>query len=223
MDKLGAAVSSECDLAVNGRMALAETAMLVAVAGPGPEPEVIAVISVADKIKDEANIVVKMLLSMDIEVHMMTGDNTATAEAVARQVGIKNVFAEVMPKDKSEMVRSLQTKGKLVAMVGDGINDSPALAQANVGVAIGAGTDVAIETADIVLMQSNLKDLIVAFDLARRTFARIRFNFVWAMGYNTICIPVAAGLFFPLMHPKTLPPWAAGIAMAASSVRPILP
>ena len=222
MDQIDAEVSPECRVAVDRRMELAETAMLVAVVTAGPKPVAMAVISVADKIKDEAAIVVETLLSMGIQVHMMTGDNTATANAVAKQVGITNVFAEVMPKDKSEMVRSLQAKGLSVAMVGDGINDSPALAQANVGVAIGAGTDVAIETADIVLMQSNLRDLIVAFDLARKTFSRIKFNFIWAMAYNTVMIPVAAGVFYPLMYPKTLPPWAAGIAMAASSVSVVL-
>ena len=222
MDQIDAEVSPECKVAVDQRMELAETAMLVAVATTGPNPVAVAVISVADRIKDEAAIVVETLLSMGIQVHMMTGDNTATANAVAKQVGITNVFAEVMPKNKCEMVRSLQAKGFSVAMVGDGINDSPALAQANVGVAIGAGTDVAIETADIVLMQSDLRDLIVAFDLARKTFSRIKFNFVWAMAYNSVMIPVAAGLFYPLMYPKTLPPWAAGIAMAASSVSVVL-
>eukprot|EP00040_Diaphanoeca_grandis_P024456 m.134367 g.134367 ORF g.134367 m.134367 type:complete len:1080 (-) comp29737_c0_seq1:132-3371(-) len=224
MGEMGAIVSDDCENALFGREQRAETAMILAVARVGHEGEikVAAIISVADKIKDEARDVVTQLLSMNVQVYMMTGDNKSTAKAIATMAGITNVYAEVLPKDKAAKVKQLQDQGFIVAMVGDGVNDSPALAQADAGVAVGAGTDVAIETADIVLMRSNLQDLIVAFHLARKTFSRIRINFVWAMAYNTVMIPVAAGVFYPLMYPKTLPPWAAGIAMAGSSVSVVL-
>lgn len=135
----------------------------------------------------------------------------------SRQVGIHDVRAEVMPAGKADVVRSFQKDGSTVAMVGDGINDSPALAAADVGMAIGAGTDIAIEAADYVLMRNNLEDVITAIDLSRKTFSRIRLNYVFAMAYNVIAIPVAAGVFFPLLGIQ-LPPWAAGTCMALSSV-----
>lgn len=133
------------------------------------------------------------------------------------QVGIQDVRAEVLPAGKAEVVRSFQKGGSVVAMVGDGINDSPALAAADVGMAIGAGTDIAIEAAEYVLMRSNLEDVIIAIDLSRKTFARIRWNYIFAMAYNVIAIPVAAGVFFPLLK-LGLPPWVAGACMAMSSV-----
>jgi Cu+-exporting ATPase len=133
------------------------------------------------------------------------------------QVGIQDVRAEVMPAGKADVVRSFQKGGGLVAMVGDGINDSPALAAADVGMAIGAGTDIAIEAADYVLMRNNLEDVITAIDLSRKTFSRIRLNYVFAMGYNVFAIPIAAGVLFPSLGIK-LPPWAAGACMALSSV-----
>lgn len=132
-------------------------------------------------------------------------------------MGINDVRAEVMPAEKAEVIRSLQKDGNVVAMVGDGINDSPALAAADVGMAIGAGTDVAIEAADYVLMKNNLEDVITAIDLSKKTFNRIRMNYVFAMTYNLIAIPVAAGVFYPSLKLK-LPPWVAGACMALSSV-----
>lgn len=132
-------------------------------------------------------------------------------------MGINDVRAEVMPAEKAEVICSLQKDGNVVAMVGDGINDSPALAAADVGMAIGAGTDVAIEAADYVLMKNNLEDVITAIDLSIKTFNRIRMNYVFAMTYNLIAIPVAAGVFYPSLKLK-LPPWVAGACMALSSV-----
>lgn len=133
------------------------------------------------------------------------------------QVGIQDVRAEVLPAGKADVVRSFQKDGSIVAMVGDGINDSPALAAADVGMAIGAGTDIAIEAADYVLMRNNLEDVITAIDISRKTFSRIRLNYIFAMGYNVVAIPIAAGVFFPSLGIK-LPPWAAGACMALSSV-----
>lgn len=133
------------------------------------------------------------------------------------QVGIEDVRAEVMPAGKADVIRSLQKDGSTVAMVGDGINDSPALAAADVGMAIGAGTDVAIEAADYVLMRNNLEDVITAIDLSRKTLTRIRMNYVFAMAYNVVSIPIAAGVFFPVLRVQ-MPPWAAGACMALSSV-----
>lgn len=133
------------------------------------------------------------------------------------QIGIQDVMADVMPAGKADAVRSFQKDGSIVAMVGDGINDSPALAAADVGMAIGAGTDIAIEAADYVLMRNSLEDVIIAIDLSRKTFARIRLNYIFAMAFNVIAIPIAAGVFFPSLGIK-LPPWAAGACMALSSV-----
>lgn len=133
------------------------------------------------------------------------------------QLGIQDVRAEVMPAGKAEVIQSFQKDGSTVAMVGDGINDSPALAASDIGIAIGAGTDIAIEAANFVLMRNNLEDVITAIDLSRKTFNRIRLNYVFAMAYNVIAIPVAAGAFFPSLGVK-LPPWAAGACMALSSV-----
>lgn len=190
----------------------AKTGVLVA-----RDNTLIGVLGIADPLKREAAVVVEGLLKMGIKPVMVTGDNWRTARAVAKEVGIHDVRAEVMPAGKADVIHSFQKDGSIVAMVGDGINDSPALAAADVGMAIGAGTDIAIEAADYVLMRNNLEDVITAIDLSRRTFARIRWNYVFAMAYNVIAIPVAAGVFFPWIRVK-LPPWAAGACMALSSV-----
>ncbi|XP_024540511.1 copper-transporting ATPase RAN1 [Selaginella moellendorffii] len=175
------------------------------------------ILAVSDPLKREAAIVVEGLNQMGIRTLMVTGDNWTTARAVSKEVGIKECMGEVLPGGKAEVVKSLQSDGTVVAMVGDGINDSPALAAADVGMAIGAGTDIAIEAADYVLMRSNLEDVITAIDLSRKTFARIRLNYVFAMGYNVVAIPVAAGVLYPFFS-ISLPPWMAGAAMAMSSV-----
>ncbi|KAL6992138.1 serine/threonine protein kinase Ran1 [Sarracenia purpurea var. burkii] len=190
----------------------AKTGILVAY-----DSALIGVLGVADPLKREAAVVVEGLRKMGVKPVMVTGDNWRTARAVAKEVGIEDVRAEVMPAGKADVIRLFQKDGNVVAMVGDGINDSPALAAADIGIAIGAGTDIAIEAAEYVLMKNNLEDVITAIDLSRKTFSRIRLNYVFAMAYNVIAIPIAAGVFFPWLKIK-LPPWAAGACMALSSV-----
>ncbi|KAJ0867917.1 putative P-type Cu(+) transporter [Helianthus annuus] len=190
----------------------AKTGILVAY-----DSELIGAVGVADPLKREAAVVVEGLKKMGVRPIMVTGDNWRTARAVAKEVDIQDIRAEVMPAGKADVIRSFQKDGSIVAMVGDGINDSPALAAADVGIAIGAGTDIAIEAADYVLMKNNLEDVITAIDLSRKTFTRIRLNYVFAMAYNVISIPIAAGVLFPWLRLK-LPPWVAGACMALSSV-----
>ncbi len=201
---------------VNEEMATLEdqgkTAMIIAV-----ENKVAGIVAVADTVKPEAKEVISHLNELGIKTWMVTGDNERTARAIAKQVGITDVFAEVLPAQKVEKVKELQEQGYTVAMVGDGVNDSPALAQADVGIAIGSGTDVAIESAGIILMRDDLKDVYNAIHLSKVTMRRIRLNMFWALGYNSAGIPVAAGVFYPLTH-LTLPPELAGLAMALSSV-----
>ncbi|UER55407.1 heavy metal translocating P-type ATPase [Kineosporiaceae bacterium SCSIO 59966] len=189
-----------------------KTPMLVAVDG---RPA--GVIGVADTIKDGSIAAVADLRARGVEVVMMTGDNRATAAAIARQVGIGRVVAEVMPEHKAREVRRLQAEGGIVGMVGDGINDAPALAQADVGSAIGTGTDVAIESSDITLISGNLGGLVTAIDLSRATMRNIRQNLVFAFGYNAIGIPIAAGVLYPAFGLQ-LSPIIAALAMALSSL-----
>ncbi|KAF5447817.1 hypothetical protein F2P56_033338 [Juglans regia] len=191
---------------------LARTCVLVAIDG-----KVAGAFAVTDPVKPEARCVISFLRSMGISSIMVTGDNRATATAIAKEVGIDKVFAEIDPMGKADKIKELQMKGMNVAMVGDGINDSPALVAADVGMAIGAGTDVAIEAADIVLIKSNLEDVATAIDLSRKTMSRIRLNYVWALGYNILGVPIAAGILFPFTGIR-LPPWLAGACMAASSI-----
>ena len=174
-------------------------------------------IAIADAVRPNAKEAVEKLNSMGVQVAMLTGDNRATAERIAGELGIQIVFAEVLPGQKADKVKELQSQGKLVAMVGDGINDAPALAQADVGIAIGAGTDVAMETADVVLMKSDPFDVIGAITLSRATLRKMHQNLWWAAGYNTIAFPIAAGLFYPAFG-LVLRPEIAALSMSGSSL-----
>jgi Cu2+-exporting ATPase len=174
------------------------------------------VLALADMVKPESAEAVRELKRMGVEVAMITGDNRSTAEHVGRLLGIDRVFAEVLPEDKANKVRALQEEGKVVAMVGDGINDAPALIRADVGVAIGAGTDVAIESADVVLIKNDPRDVVRLIHLSRLTMRKMKENLVWATGYNAVALPLAAGALLPL-GVVLRPEWAA-LIMAASSI-----
>ena len=181
------------------------------------DEEPAGVIALADTIKENAREAVSELRSMDIEVYMITGDNERTARAIAEQAGIDNVLAEVLPRDKADTVAKLQEEGKKVAMVGDGINDAPALARADVGIALGAGTDIAIEASDITLIRDDLRSVTDAIKLSRKTVTIIKQNLFWAFFYNTLGIPIAAGVLYPIWGILLNPMYAAA-AMAFSSV-----
>ncbi|TDT57295.1 heavy metal translocating P-type ATPase [Fonticella tunisiensis] len=189
-----------------------KTPMFIAIDGKAA-----GVIAVADVVKENSRRAIERLHKMGIEVAMITGDNRKTAEAIAKQVGIDRVLAEVLPEHKAQEVKKLQDEGKKVAMVGDGINDAPALAQADVGIAIGSGTDVAIESADIILMRSDILDVVTAIQLSKATIRNIKQNLFWAFAYNTAGIPIAAGLLVLFGGPR-LNPMIAAAAMSLSSV-----
>lgn len=189
-----------------------KTVMMLSVDG-----KLVGLIAVADTIKDSAKEGVKKLQEMGIEVIMITGDNQRTGKAIAKSLGIENVLAEVLPDQKEAQIRKLQSEGKKVAMVGDGVNDAPALAAADVGVAMGSGTDVAIEAADITLVNKNLNSVASAIILSKKTMRTIKMNLFWAFGYNIILIPVAMGILYPSFH-ILLNPIFASMAMALSSI-----
>ncbi len=189
-----------------------KTAMVLAVDG-----KVAGVIAVADTLKDHSIDAVAKLTAMGLEVAMMTGDNRRTAEAIARRTGISRVLAEVLPDDKAEEIRRLQRDGRIVAMVGDGINDAPALTQADVGIAIGSGTDIAKEAGHIILVKEDLRDIVTALELSRKTIRKIKQNLFWAFVYNAAGVPIAAGILYPVF-PLLVSPEMAALFMATSSV-----
>ena len=202
--------------------ALRDAAEMLAAQGKTPlyfaeDRQLLGVIAVADVVKPDSAAAIAAMRRSGCEVVLLTGDNQRTAEAIARQVGVDRVIAQVLPQDKARCIEDLQKAGRLVAMVGDGVNDAPALVTADVGLAIGAGTDVAIESADVVLMRSSLMDIVDAAALSRATLRNIRQNLFWAFFYNSIGIPVAAGVLYPALG-ITLNPMIAAAAMSLSSV-----
>jgi Cu2+-exporting ATPase len=202
----GELANSSSELSGQGR-----TVVHVAVDG-----KLSALIAIADAPRETAIEAVSELNSQGVRTVMLTGDNRATAERIAKEIGISEVLAEVLPKDKSARIAELQGAGRKVAMVGDGVNDAPALAQADVGIAIGAGTDVAVETADVVLMRSDPLDVSRAISIGRGTVRKMRQNLGWAIGYNSLALPIAAGVFEPLGF--VLRPEIAAISMSGSSI-----
>jgi Cu+-exporting ATPase len=189
-----------------------KTVMFIAIEG---QPA--GLIAVADTLKEFTTEAIQRLHKLGIATVMITGDNRRTAEAIARQVGIDQVLAEVLPQDKAAEVEKLQAQGKKVAMVGDGVNDAPALARSDVGMAIGSGTDVAKETGDVILIKDDIRDVVVALEVARATMRKVKQNLFWAFIYNTLGIPIAAGLLYPFIS-LVISPEIAGLLMAISSI-----
>jgi Cu+-exporting ATPase len=200
--------------ALNKFEAKGQTALLLAADGVCQ-----GVLGLADALRDDAAIILAALKARDVDVWMCTGDSKAVASRVAAQLGLPSsrVRSEVMPQDKYDLVVQLQKQDQTVAMIGDGINDVPALSQANLGISVASGTDIAMEAADVVLMKNDLRDVLTALDLSHTTYNRIKLNYVWALGYNCLGIPVAAGVFY-LSTGWKLEPELAALAMAFSSV-----
>jgi len=214
-DKVGVVALERLNDRIQALESQGKTVMLLAT-----DTNLLGAIAVADTIKPSSRQVVKRLTKMGLDVYMITGDNQRTAQAIADELGISNVLAEVLPQDKAAKVKELQQLGRCVAMVGDGINDSPALAQANLGIAMGNGTDIAMETGGIVLMKNDLNDVITAIQLSRETVGKIKQNLFFALFYNITGIPIAARLFAG--YGLVLKPELAALAMALSSVSVVL-
>ena len=211
-DRQGVAGLQQALPAIERLQSAGETVVLVARNGI-----LAGILAVADTLKPTAAEAVASFKAMGLAVAMITGDNPRSAAVIGRQAGIAKVIAQVLPQDKAREVRKLQEGGEIVAFVGDGINDAPAMAQADIGIAVGGGTDVAIESGDIVLIRDDLRDAVAAVQLSRKVMGRIRQNLFWAFAYNTALIPLAAGVFYPFLR-ILLPPEVAGLAMAMSSV-----
>jgi Cu2+-exporting ATPase len=225
MEQVGVAVPNDRRLAELAKQG--KTVIYVAVDGSRPEPfdvaqdkpaegRLVGALALADMIRDESREAVRALKQMGLEVAMLTGDSQAVADYVAAELGLDTVFAEVRPEQKADKVKGLQRQGKVVAMVGDGINDAPALVQADVGIAIGAGTDVAVESAQVVLVKNDPRDVVRLIRLSQATMNKMRQNLVWATAYNVIAIPMAAGVLQPLGI-VLRPEWGA-LVMSASTV-----
>ncbi len=182
---------------------------------------IIGIIAVADILKEYSLEAVEVLHKLNKKVVIVTGDNKGVGQAIAKQLGIDQVLAEVLPQEKSLKIKELQEKGNVVAMVGDGINDAPALAQADLGIALGSGTDIAIETGEIVLIKDDLRDVIRAINLSNYTLKKIKQNLFWAFSYNSVSIPIAAGVLYPVTG-WLLNPAIAAVAMAFSSISVVL-
>jgi Cu+-exporting ATPase len=212
MQQQGISLPESADLWMKNEEENGRTAVLFSV-----DRLVTSIFAISDPLKPEAREVIEYLKAIDIDCAMASGDNWRTAHAIGRQVGISNIHAGVTPGEKVDVIKQLQRENKSVGMIGDGVNDSPALVASDVGIALGSGTDIAVEAADYVLMRDNLEDVVMAIDLSRATMRRIKYNYMWAMVYNIICIPLAGGALYPSTHLQ-MPPWVAGGAMALSSV-----
>jgi len=216
MTKYSIVIPDDYEELMKGYEKQGKTAMLVSLGSKG-----IGLIAVSDPLRPESKDVIKYLQEKGITPIIISGDNKRTVSAIAEILNVDTYYAEVFPADKKNKAEELQKEGYIVGMIGDGINDAPALSQADVGIAVGSGTDVALESASIVLMRTHLTDIILALDISAATYRRIKLNFGWAFIYNVIAIPIAAGVFFPLIY-ITIPPWVAGLAMALSSISVLL-
>ena len=183
--------------------------------------QISGLIAVSDTVKDTAHEAVSQLKKLGLEVVMITGDNHRTAQAIGEKLGIDKILAEVLPQEKESKVREIQEQGKIVAMVGDGINDAPALASADVGIAMGSGTDVAMESAGITLINQDLRSVVAALNLSRKTMRTIKLNLFWAFGYNVALIPFAMGILYPFFG-VSMNPIFASLAMSTSSISVVL-
>jgi Cu+-exporting ATPase len=215
MDDINIPVTEVTDSKLKELEIQGKTAVLVAI-----DNKLAGIIGIADTIKENAKEAIDALKSMRIEVVMLTGDNERTANAVAFKLGIDRVIAQVLPQEKEQVISKLKGEGKVVAMVGDGINDAPALARADLGIAIGSGTDVTKETGGIILIKDDIRDVVTALDLGKKTVSKIKQNLFWAFAYNTGLIPIAGGVLVPLLGVGIFGwlPMLAGVAMAMSSV-----